>query len=187
MYDYDVTGAYPTAMSMLDYPDYKQLIRVRDVDFSELQLPYELMKCYSGFKVEFNFPTSVAYPNIPVSLDESNVIFPSSGTSYCTGIELLLAQKLGCTLRILDGVVIPFKSHSNSPKSSNPKSEEKLLDKESMTRKKYVCDERINAFVEDLVKRLQELNALDNKRNVADIETTKENNKSNTTDSKSNL
>lgn len=132
-------------MSMLDYPDFKKMDQVHKIDFTVLTDRYNLMKCYSAFKVEFQFPPTVVYPNIPVSLDESNIIFPSSGTSYCTGVELLLAQKLGCTLQILDGVIIPFKHYSENGESIGGKISY------SPHRIEYVCDERISDFVNKAV------------------------------------
>ena len=33
-YDYDLTGAYPTAMSMLNYPDYAKLEKISGFEFS---------------------------------------------------------------------------------------------------------------------------------------------------------
>jgi len=70
---------------------------------------FDLINSYSAFKVKFEFPPHVKYPNLPVRLDFTSVVFPLTGESFCTGHEFLLAIKLGCKIRILNGVYIPFK------------------------------------------------------------------------------
>lgn len=69
-----------------------------------------LFKSYTGIKVDFTFPNSVMFPNLPVRLDKGSVIFPLSGISFCTGLEILLAYRLGCQFTILGGSFIPFVS-----------------------------------------------------------------------------
>ena len=67
-----------------------------------------LFKSYTGIKVDFTFPNSVMFPNLPVRLDKGSVIFPLSGISFCTGLEILLAHRLGCQFIVLGGSFIPF-------------------------------------------------------------------------------
>jgi len=67
-----------------------------------------LIKSYTSLKIEFEFPDDVKYPNLPVRLDTSSVLFPLSGVTFCTGLELLLALKLRCKIKIIGGVFIPF-------------------------------------------------------------------------------
>lgn len=109
LYDYDLTGAYPTALSLLDYPDPERIKKVYNTNFSSIKGQYNLLKSFSAFKVEFTFNSTVGYPNLPVNIDETAVAFPLSGNTYCTGIELLLADTLGCEIKIIEGVVIPFR------------------------------------------------------------------------------
>jgi len=75
----------------------------------QMKFKFDLINSYSAFKIKFEFPPHVKYPNLPVRLDFASVVFPLTGESFCTGHEFLLAIKLGCKIRILNGVYIPFK------------------------------------------------------------------------------
>jgi len=110
-HDYDLPGAYPTAMSMLDYPDWtqKQMIGEQTGEEFQSKFNFDLIKSYTALKIKFEFPLTVKYPNIPVRLDFTTVVFPLTGESFCTGHEFLLAMNLGCKIKILSGVYIPFK------------------------------------------------------------------------------
>jgi len=110
-HDYDLPGAYPTAMAMLDYPDWDQKRMIGEQTGEEFQLKFniDLINSYTALKIKFEFPLTVKYPNIPVRLDFSSVVFPLTGESFCTGHEFLLAMNLGCKIKILSGVYIPFK------------------------------------------------------------------------------
>lgn len=109
-YDYDLPGAYSTAMSLLDYPDWENKIVFNGIKTDEFMEKYGvfLIKSYTSLKIEFEFPDDVKYPNLPVRLDTSSVLFPLSGVTFCTGLELLLALKLRCKIKIIGGVFIPF-------------------------------------------------------------------------------
>lgn len=80
------------------------------------------MGSYTALKIRFEFPETVKYPNLPVRLDFSSVIFPLKGETFCTGSEFLLAYRLGCKIEIRGGVWIPFTSvkHPPKPVSSSP-------------------------------------------------------------------
>lgn len=110
-YDYDLPGAYPTAMSILDYPawDKKQMVQPQlGSDFLCLMGETKILRSYTALKVKFEFPLTVQYPNLPVRLDFTSIIFPSTGETFCTGLEFLLAMRLNCNIKILGGVYIPF-------------------------------------------------------------------------------
>jgi len=111
VYDYDLPGAYPTAMSLLDYPDWDKketFLEMSGDDFMKNYKEY-LFNSYTALKVEFNFPEITRYPALPVRLNESSIVYPLSGISNCTGHEILLASKLNCEFKVLGGVFIPFK------------------------------------------------------------------------------
>lgn len=111
-YDYDLPGAYSTAMSLIDYADWSKqetLGRMSDTEFMK-KYGDKLIRSYTALKVEFEFPVSVLYPNLPVRLDRSAIIFPRKGLSFCTGLEILLAIRLGCEFTVLGGSFIPFLS-----------------------------------------------------------------------------
>ena len=81
------------------------------------------MESYTALKIKFEFPDTVLYPNLPVRLDFSSVIFPRKGETFCTGSEFLLAMRLGCEVEIKGGVWIPFAS--KTPKKKTEQSKEK--------------------------------------------------------------
>ena len=112
VYDYDLPGAYPTAMSLLDYPDWRRKEVFLEMSGEEFMANYKdfLFKSYTALKVEFSFPDTVQYPPLPVRLNESSIIYPLSGVSCCTGHEILLASRLNCDFKVLGGVFIPFKN-----------------------------------------------------------------------------
>lgn len=112
VYDYDLPGAYPTAMSMLDYPDWlkREMILPCTKKMFMGRYGHFLLKSYTSLRVEFKFPEYVQYPVLPVRLDESSIFYPLEGESYCTGHEILLASRLNCEFKVLGGVFIPFKS-----------------------------------------------------------------------------
>jgi len=72
----------------------------------------KLINSYTALKIKFEFPSTVQYPNLPVRLDFTSIIFPSTGETFCTGLEFLLAMRLGCKITILSGVYIPFRGKS---------------------------------------------------------------------------
>jgi len=70
----------------------------------------KLLRSYTALKIKFVFPSSIKYPNLPVRLDFSSIIFPLSGETFCTGLEFLLAMRLNCEIAIIGGVHIPFQN-----------------------------------------------------------------------------
>jgi len=68
----------------------------------------KILNSYTALKIKFSFPSTVKYPNLPVRLDFSSIIFPLSGETFCTGSEFILAMRLNCQIQIQGGVYIPF-------------------------------------------------------------------------------
>mgnify|MGYP001057668992 CR=1 FL=1 len=97
--DYDLAGAYPTAMALIGRPDWRS-IRV-SLDIAD----YTASTLGIG-RVEFKFPDSVRFPTLPVRT-ENGLIFPREGVSDCAAPEIALAHALGAELKIKHGVVIP--------------------------------------------------------------------------------
>jgi len=94
-----------------------------------------LIKSYTGLKIKFRFPDSVRYPNLPVRLDFSSVIFPLEGETFCTGVEFYLAMQLKCQIEILGGVFIPFKERTlKSSTDEENFMESKITEKEIFVR-----------------------------------------------------
>jgi len=118
-YDYDLPGAYPTAMAMLDYPAWnsrKTIGKISGEDFLLEEGMTRILRSFTALKIQFEFPSTVRFPNLPVRLDFSSIIFPLTGETFCTGHEFLLAMKLGCQIKILGGVLIPFMERTKKPK-----------------------------------------------------------------------
>jgi len=101
--DYDLSGAYPTAMALIKKPLWKELKHTKSLnDFKATTL---------GFAhVEFKFNKSVRYPSLPVRTP-FGLIFPLEGESYCSSPEIVVALSLGAKIKIKEGVVIPTDSN----------------------------------------------------------------------------
>ena len=99
--DYDLCGAYTTAMASIGVPLWDQLHQTTDI--GELTDLNNLSFCLC----EFKFPKSVKYPSMPVRT-EYGLIFPREGKSYCCGPELILARKLKAKIEIKFGYVLPM-------------------------------------------------------------------------------
>ena len=115
-YDYDLPGAYPTAMAMINYPDWSKRQQIGRISGNEFFDRYRefLINSYTALKIKFKFPAIVQYPNLPVRLDLNSVIFPLEGETFCTGNEFYLAMQLNCQIEILGGVFIPFKNQDET-------------------------------------------------------------------------
>ena len=137
-HDYDLPGAYPTAMAMLEYPDWDQKQMIGEQTGDEFQLKYnkEIINSYTALKIKFAFPSTVKYPNIPVRIDFTSVVFPLTGETFCTGHEFLLAMNLGCKIKILSGVFIPFKK-------SAVKKDKKIKEAVNEVERKYFIQDTV--------------------------------------------
>jgi len=97
--DVDLSGAYPTAMSLIGMPYWNRLHSSTNLgDYGPLTL---------GFAhVRFSFPPGTTHPCLPVATDHGP-LFPLSGISCCCSPEIYLARQLGAHLEILHGAVLP--------------------------------------------------------------------------------
>ena len=156
LFDYDLPGAYPTAMSLLEYPSWKDREVVTPMDLRTFlgKYSHRLIRSYTALKVRFKFSEKVRYPCLPVRVDKTSIIFPLEGESFCTGLELSLAIRLGCEIEIIGGSVIPFSSQiieHGSPINQGESVEtemKKLFKRDSFLRKPEQSSE---------LKRLQQL------------------------------
>lgn len=97
--DYDLSSAYPTAMSLIRRPKWKEMRHTTKLeDFTADTLGFA--------SVQFEFPESVRYPTLPVRTSHG-LVFPLSGISFCASPEIALAKSLGARLTVIRGVVIP--------------------------------------------------------------------------------
>ena len=97
--DYDLSAAYPTAMSLIGMPDWDDIrITTDPKDFTPTTLGFAA--------VTFEFPDNVRFPTLPVRT-ENGLVFPKKGDSNCSAPEIFLALSLGATIRIRHGIVVP--------------------------------------------------------------------------------
>ncbi len=99
-YDYDLAGAYSTAMAALRTPDWSSIKVNHNV---EDYLPDALGLA----RVSFRFPDDVRFPCLPVRSD-NGLIFPLEGISNCGAPEIALARDMGAELTIEHGVIVPW-------------------------------------------------------------------------------
>ena len=75
--------------------------------------PHEFKGHTCGFAlVKFKLPAATRFPCLPVRHQRYGLIFPISGTSYCTAPEIEVALNLGCDIEVVQGVIIPWVSNS---------------------------------------------------------------------------
>lgn len=96
--DFDLSGAYPTAMCLIEDPDYAaapvpvkgQLIRGTISQVSWLFA-----------HVRFRFPTNVNYPCLPIKdTNGRGLVFPLSGETWASAPELWLALEFGAEIEL---------------------------------------------------------------------------------------
>jgi hypothetical protein len=112
-FDYDLTSAYTTVMSMGGQPKYDQYRRRTPRELNDLTTD-EILFSYIRIHTEFEFPESTKYPSIPCFVDENCTIFPLRGSCVLTGAEYLLAKSQGCKFVFKDIHLIPFNKLEDS-------------------------------------------------------------------------
>lgn len=98
--DYDLSGAYPTGMALIGYPDWRNIrpsLNLNDYTADTLGVAV----------VDFEFPKAVRFPTMPVRTD-NGLVFPRKGRSHCAAPEIALARSLGAKIKILHGVIVPM-------------------------------------------------------------------------------
>lgn len=113
-YDYDLSSAYPSAMALIGRPDWDGCRPIRD---TEELLSYQSAELAFA-NVDFEFPDSVRYPVLPVRT-ENGLIFPRRGNSTTHISEILLAQRLGAKITLVEGRYIPSSRHGNFKEGVN--------------------------------------------------------------------
>lgn len=129
-YDYDLTSAYTTVMSILGHPDTEKAVRVFNKTVENMSADV-LIYNYIILEVTYKFDKKTKYPCIPTRVDDNVDIYPLEGSSTITGLEYLVAKSMGCHLVVKDGIMIPFKRYSSS-------SSKKDKDKDKDKNQKYV-------------------------------------------------
>lgn len=97
--DYDLCGAYTTALSIIGVPKWPEVRQTRDADdFQPSTLGYA--------RVRFRFQPGTLFPCFPVR-SASGLIFPLTGESFCCAPEIYLATKMGAEVIIENGIILP--------------------------------------------------------------------------------
>jgi hypothetical protein len=115
--DQDLTGAYSTILSQLGIPDYRKVFSVNGTFpinkyLSDPTADLGMVNwenSYAVFKINFEFPENVIYPNIPISIGKSATIFPLKGqNALASNYDLKVAKDNNCKYTVIDGYIIPY-------------------------------------------------------------------------------
>jgi hypothetical protein len=115
-FDYDLTSAYPSVMSMLGYPYWDELKIIEGSDDKGLKWWNDLLEknsCvveYIVADVIFKFPKEVKYPCLPVRT-EGGLIYPYEGNSITHISEIKVAKELGCEIELVEARYVPSRRH----------------------------------------------------------------------------
>lgn len=107
-FDYDLSNAYTTVMSMAGHPDYESCRRLTKSELKGM-CKDEILYSYLIIQADFEFPADVKYPSIPCFVDENCTVYPLKGTCVITGAEYLLALSQKCVFKLNDIYYISFK------------------------------------------------------------------------------
>ena len=107
-FDYDLSSAYTTVLSMAGHPDYAHCKRLTESELNNLS-KVELLFSYLIIHADFEFPEDTKYPSIPCYVDTNCTIYPLKGKCVLTGSEYLLAISQGCVFSFIDIYHTPFR------------------------------------------------------------------------------
>jgi len=97
-FDFDLSGAYPSAMALLQNPDFSKISVLTGDIFKISPLDYTF-----GL-VDFEFPQDVKYPCLPIKDREGRgLIFVKSGRTYASAPEIYLALQMGAKIKWVQG------------------------------------------------------------------------------------
>lgn len=106
-YDYDLPGAYATALMALrpiDYVNIRQELDPDAYDVDDMGIAW----------IEFEFPPGTRFPCLPVRGESEALFFPLKGTQadnvFVGAPEIRLARRMGATIRIIQGFKAPWAS-----------------------------------------------------------------------------
>lgn len=105
-YDFDLSGAYTTALVDVLEADYANTRESKDIE--------DYLGHTMGFAyVRFKHPKGVT-PVLPCRTSLRGIYYPMEGETYVTAPELQLAHDIGVEVKILHGQIIPWKKGSTS-------------------------------------------------------------------------
>jgi hypothetical protein len=101
--DLDLAGAYTAAMAFCRPIDWENLEPTKEME----RLATSEAMTYAS--ITFRFPDDVRFPSLACDSGDYGLIFPRSGSTAVTGLELMLALNQGAKIEIHAGVRLPFK------------------------------------------------------------------------------
>lgn len=105
--DYDLSGAYTTALVDILEADYLNSFESKNIE--------DYLGHTMGFAyVRFKHPEGTQWGLLPCRTDLRGIYYPLEGATYVTAPELQLAHDAGVEIEILHGQVIPWKQGSVS-------------------------------------------------------------------------
>lgn len=108
-YDYDLTNAYTTILSVAGHPDYEKCTRLSTTELKRMSKTEQLYS-YLIIHADFEFPIDTKYPSIPCYVDENCTIYPLKGNCVITGAEYILALSQKCSFKFLEIYNTPYKT-----------------------------------------------------------------------------
>jgi hypothetical protein len=144
----DAVSLYPHAALAQPLPHHRTRWRsLRSLD--------ELGAVEGFVKVEFEFPLSFSYPNLPTVRDGiSRLVFTRRGISCCTIAELRVALRLGATVRVLDSHV--FEPGRREREHDVAAYMRQLLAEKAAARKRTIPYETAKLLANSLIGKLAE-------------------------------
>lgn len=109
--DIDMAGAYASAMASEDEIDWSSFVFVSDPDRTDAWTADKVLQKltrldYAWGSVDFEFPDHELNPCLPVNVDERGVkglLYPLTGSTTVTALELRQAMERGCRLKLRHG------------------------------------------------------------------------------------
>ena len=108
--DLDLCGAYTTAMALISVPNWPTARYTNSL--SELATIDALVFA----NVRFSFPNGTRIPSLPVRASSGRgLVYPRTGSSWCTGPELIVALSQDAQIEVLQGLRIDYVPNSPRP------------------------------------------------------------------------
>ncbi len=137
--DFDLSGAYPTAMNLLPDPDYSATpVYLR----TGVLPPYAQIDplSYMFAHVRFEFPKGTLYPCLPVKdVNDRGLVYPLSGETWATAPEIHLALAMNARIELLRDVRIvpPRRDESGNPIRSLGRAVQRLVQDRQKAKEEY--------------------------------------------------
>jgi hypothetical protein len=99
--DYDLKGAYSSAMAAIRMPDWKATRQtINPNDFTPEALAVA--------RIDFEFPTRVRFPVFACDAEARGLLFPRKGSTFAWAPEIAAALALGASVTVREGYVVPW-------------------------------------------------------------------------------